>query len=53
MSAFMARQSTIVMQYYGCVLLWFQLICTKAKGDHTGKVFVHASGDQLLKMSYL
>lgn len=30
-------QSTAVMQYYGCVLLWFQMIHINAKGKKKNK----------------
>lgn len=43
----MAKQSTAMMQYYRCVLLWFWLRYTSAKGGNREEVFVHT----LLKMS--
>lgn len=36
-------QSTTVMQYYGCVLLWFQMIHINAKGKKK-QVFVQTIG---------
>lgn len=54
----MTMQSTTVMQYYGCVLLWFQMIDINAKGKKkpsvcTNNWWITIKNEQSLMISTL